>query len=129
MEEASLRVRKRSGAAEPFSRAKVIAGVRKACQGRPVRADDLALLAQQVEDTVRSAGAAEVPAEEVGRAILGPLRALDEVAYLRFASVYLAFESLNDFEAAIAALRAPTAPAAPTAVPAAPAAPSANHPV
>ncbi len=109
MEEASLRVLKRSGVAEPFSRAKVIAGVRKACQGRPVRDDDLALLAQRVEDAVRSAGSAEIPAEAIGRAILGPLRELDEVAYLRFASVYLAFESLTDFETAIAALRAETA--------------------
>ncbi|CAO5149183.1 transcriptional repressor NrdR [Frankia sp. AiPs1] len=108
MEEASLRVVKRSGVAEPYSRAKVIAGVRKACQGRPVRDDDLALLAQRVEDAVRSAGSAEVPAEAIGRAILGPLRELDEVAYLRFASVYLAFESLGDFENAIAALRAET---------------------
>jgi transcriptional repressor NrdR len=106
VEEASLRVLKRSGAAEPFSRAKVVAGVRKACQGRPVRPEDLALLAQRVEDAVRSSGAAEVPAEDVGRAILGPLRELDEVAYLRFASVYLAFESLADFEGAIARLRA-----------------------
>ncbi|MCM3926321.1 transcriptional regulator NrdR, partial [Frankia sp. AiPs1] len=108
MEEASLRVLKRSGVAEPFSRAKVITGVRKACQGRPVRDDDLALLAQRVEDAVRSSGSAEVPAEAIGRAILGPLRELDEVAYLRFASVYLAFESLGDFENAIAALRAET---------------------
>ncbi|WP_242424423.1 ATP cone domain-containing protein, partial [Frankia sp. EI5c] len=99
-------VRKRSGATEPFSRAKVIVGVRKACQGRPVRSDDLALLAERVEETVRSSGSAEVAAEDVGRAILGPLRELDEVAYLRFASVYLAFESLADFEVAIAALRA-----------------------
>jgi transcriptional repressor NrdR len=109
MEEASLRVRKRSGAAEPFSRAKVIAGVRKACQGRPVSAEDLARLAQRVEDMVRSSGAAEVAAEEVGRAILGPLRELDEVAYLRFASVYLAFESLADFEKAIVDLRTESA--------------------
>ena len=109
MEEASLQVRKRSGAAEPFSRAKVIAGVRKACQGRPVRDDDLALLAQRVEDAVRSSGSAEVPAEAIGRAILGPLRELDEAAYLRFASVYLAFESLTDFESAIAALRSAAA--------------------
>jgi transcriptional repressor NrdR len=114
MEEASLRVRKRSGVSEPFSRSKVIAGGRKACQGRPVSAEDLAVLAQRVEDTVRSCGAAEVAAEEVGRAILGPLRALDEVAYLRFASVYLAFESLADFEKAIADLRAtPVEPAEP----------------
>jgi transcriptional repressor NrdR len=114
MEEASLRVRKRSGTAEPFSRSKVVAGVRKACQGRPVSAEDLARLAQRVEDAVRSSGAAEVAAEEVGRAILGPLRELDEVAYLRFASVYLAFESLADFENAIAGLRAePAQPAEP----------------
>ncbi|MBL7490055.1 transcriptional repressor NrdR [Frankia sp. AgB1.9] len=117
MEEASLRVRKRSGAAEPFSRAKVVAGARKACQGRPVSAEDLAILAQRVEDTVRSSGAAEVAAEDVGRAILGPLRELDEVAYLRFASVYLAFESLADFERAISELRAdPAAPASPAAL-------------
>lgn len=109
MEEASLRVRKRSGATEPFTRAKVIAGVRKACQGRPVRSHDLDLLAEKVEETVRATGAVEVPSEEIGRAILGPLRDLDEVAYLRFASVYLAFESLADFEEAIAALRAQAA--------------------
>jgi transcriptional repressor NrdR len=97
---------KRSGVTEPFSRAKVAAGVRRACQGRPVSDDDLALLAQQVEDTVRAAGSAEIPAMEIGLAILGPLRELDEVAYLRFASVYRSFDSLEDFEAEIALLRA-----------------------
>lgn len=104
-ETAVLSVVKRSGASEPFSRAKVISGVRKACQGRPVSEDDLALLAQKVEDAVRAAGAAEVPAGEVGVAILGPLRDLDEVAYLRFASVYRSFDSLEDFESEIALLR------------------------
>jgi transcriptional repressor NrdR len=106
VETSSLTVVKRSGATEPFSREKVIAGVRKACQGRPVSEDDLALLAQQVEESIRSTGAAEVDAHEVGLTILGPLRELDEVAYLRFASVYRAFSSLEDFEAAINALRA-----------------------
>jgi transcriptional repressor NrdR len=106
VEVASLVVVKRSGATEPFSRAKVVAGVRKACQGRPVTEDDLAVLAQRVEDTVRGAGSAEVDAHDVGLAILGPLRELDEIAYLRFASVYRAFESLEDFEAEIALLRA-----------------------
>jgi transcriptional repressor NrdR len=104
-ETAVLSVIKRSGAAESFSRSKVIAGVRKACQGRPVSEDDLALLAQSVEDALRATGAAEIPAMEVGLAILGPLRALDEVAYLRFASVYRDFDSLADFEAEIDALR------------------------
>jgi transcriptional repressor NrdR len=97
---------KRSGATEPFSRTKVIDGVRKACEGRPVSEDALALLAQQVEETVRGNGCAEIPAHEVGLAILPPLRGLDEVAYMRFASVYRSFSSLSDFEAEIAELRA-----------------------
>jgi transcriptional repressor NrdR len=101
-----LYVVKRSGATEPFSRSKVVSGVRKACQGRPVSEDDLALLAQQVEDALRATGSAEIPAMEVGLAILGPLRELDEVAYLRFASVYRSFDNLDDFEAEIALLRA-----------------------
>jgi transcriptional repressor NrdR len=71
-----------------------------------VTEDDLALLAQQVEETIRASGCAEIDAHEVGLAVLEPLRELDEVAYLRFASVYRAFESLEDFEAAIALLRA-----------------------
>jgi transcriptional repressor NrdR len=104
-ETASLTVLKRSGASEPFSRAKVLAGVRKACQGRPVTEDDLALLTQRVEESVRASGQAEVEAHEVGMAILGPLRQLDEVAYLRFASVYRGYDSLEDFEAEIALLR------------------------
>src|SRR5437879_13231560 len=87
VEEATLAVIKRSGVTEPFSRAKVISGVRRACQGRPVDEDALAQLAQTVEDTIRATGVAEVPSDEVGRSILGPLRTLDEVAYLRFASV------------------------------------------
>ena len=106
VETASLTVVKRSGAAEPFSRAKIVAGVRKACQGRPVSEDELALLAHRVEETVRATGVAEIDAHEVGLAILGPLRELDEVAYLRFASVYRGFESMADFEAEIALLRA-----------------------
>ncbi len=106
IETAGLNVTKRSGVSEPFSRAKVLAGVRKACQGRPVTEDELALLAQRVEESVRASGAAEIDAHEVGMAILGPLRELDEVAYLRFASVYQAFDSLADFEAAITLLRA-----------------------
>ena len=106
VETAVLSVVKRSGATEPFSRAKVLVGVRKACQGRPVTEDDLALLAQRVEETIRGLGQAEVDAHEVGLAVLEPLRELDEVAYLRFASVYQAFTSLEDFEAAITLLRA-----------------------
>ncbi len=129
VEQMQLTVLKRSGASEPFARDKAIRGVRKACKGRPVSEDDLACLGQAVEDALRSEGWAEVPAHEVGMAILGPLRALDEVAYLRFASVYRAFESADDFEAEIETLRAErsvtdrlvepaaTTPLAPSAVP------------
>ncbi len=106
---------KRSGVTEPFSRDKIVSGVRKACQGRPVSEDDLALLAQKVEETLRSQGSAEIDAYEIGLAILGPLRQLDDVAYVRFASVYQAFDSLEDFESAITSLRAEHADKAPDA--------------
>ncbi|WP_326687569.1 MULTISPECIES: transcriptional regulator NrdR [unclassified Streptomyces] len=112
VENASLTVIKRSGVTEPFSRDKVIAGVRKACQGRPVTEDALAQLGQRVEEAVRATGSAELSTHDVGLAILGPLQDLDLVAYLRFASVYKAFESLEDFEAAIAELRDAHPPAA-----------------
>jgi transcriptional repressor NrdR len=105
VEEAVLAVVKRSGVTEPFSRDKVVLGVRRACQGRPVDEDALQRLAQQVEERIRSNGYAEIPSNEVGLAILGPLRELDEVAYLRFASVYRAFSSVEDFEQEIAELR------------------------
>lgn len=104
MEEAVLVVVKRSGVRETFSRAKVEAGVRKACQGRPADDDALATLAEAVEETIRAGGIAEVSSHDVGLAALGPPRELDEVAYLRFASVYKNFESLADFKCEIAAL-------------------------
>lgn len=105
LETASLSVIKRSGVVESFSREKVVAGVRKACQGRPVTDADLAVLAQKVEETIRATGASQIEANEIGLAILPSLRELDEVAYLRFASVYQAFDSLEDFEDAVQALR------------------------
>ena len=80
-------------------------GVRKACQGRPVSEHDLAIIAQQVEEALRVSGQSTVSADEVGKAVLPFLRELDEVAYLRFASVYSSFQSLEDFERAIADLR------------------------
>lgn len=104
-ETASLTVIKRNGVAELFSRDKVVAGVRKACQGRPVTDSDLAVLAQQVEESIRAGGNSQVTARDVGLAILPHLRKLDDVAYLRFASVYEDFASLDDFESAITAMR------------------------
>ncbi|MGO2654676.1 MAG: transcriptional regulator NrdR [Pseudoclavibacter sp.] len=105
IETASLSVVKSGGVLEPFRRDKIIAGVRKACQGRPVSDSDLALLAQRVEETIRQSGASEVKSHDVGLAILEPLLELDEVAYLRFASVYRSFSSIDDFEEAVKRLR------------------------
>ncbi|MCL3836806.1 transcriptional regulator NrdR [Aeromicrobium duanguangcaii] len=106
IEQMQLMVVKRSGATEPFVREKAVAGVAKACKGRPVSTDDLACLGQQVEDALRASGQAEINTQDIGMAILEPLRALDEVAYLRFASVYKSFDSADDFVAEIAGLMA-----------------------
>ena len=105
METASLTVIKRNGIVESFSREKIVAGVRKACQGRPVSDADLAGLAKRVEETIRATGVSQIEANEIGLAILPELKTIDPVAYLRFASVYQAFESLEDFDKAIDALR------------------------
>lgn len=117
LEQMQIVIAKRSGVLEPFNREKVIRGVRKACKGRPVTEEQLARLGQSVEESLRACGQAEIPADEVGLAILGPLRELDQVAYLRFASVYRQFDSVEDFEAEIAALRqdasTPSDPSAP----------------
>ncbi|WP_052462540.1 transcriptional regulator NrdR [Nigerium massiliense] len=106
LEQMQLVVLKRSGVVEPFSREKVVSGVRKACKGRPVTEAQLARLGQQVEESLRASGQAEVPTADVGVAILGPLKELDPVAYLRFASVYRNYESVDDFEDEIQRLRA-----------------------
>lgn len=100
-----LVVVKRSGVVEAFSREKVINGVRKACKGRPVTEAQLAKLGQRVEESIRASGQAEVPADQVGLAILAPLQELDAVAYLRFASVYKHYQSVDDFTDEIERLR------------------------
>ena len=105
VETALLIVVKRNGLTEPFSRDKVIVGVKRACQGRDVSEDALKRLAQTVEESVRSHGGSQVHANDIGLAILDPLRELDEVAYLRFASVYKSFESAEDFESEIRMMR------------------------
>ncbi|MCL1841574.1 MAG: transcriptional regulator NrdR [Propionibacteriaceae bacterium] len=101
VEQMQLLVVKRSGVVEPFSREKVVSGVRKACKDRPVSDADLVRLGQRVEDELRASGMCQLPSERVGEAILTPLSELDAVAYLRFASVYRHYQSLEDFSAEI----------------------------
>jgi transcriptional repressor NrdR len=93
----SLAVIKRDGAKEGYDRAKVISGVRKAIKNRPVSEEQVADLADGVEEKLRRRGPA-VTSQEVGLEVLTALRRLDEIAYVRFASVYKDFQEVGDFE-------------------------------
>ena len=104
-----LMVVKRSGVREPFERAKLIAGLQAACKNRPVEPARVEALVDALEDAVRQRGS-EVASEELGLAVLDRLRELDEVAYLRFASVYKSFEDAGDFEREMGLLTKRTAP-------------------
>jgi transcriptional repressor NrdR len=97
VEEVPLWVVKRTSLREPFDRSKVVAGIRSACKNRPVTDEAMETLAQEVEDVLR-AETAEPTSQQVGVVVLEHLKALDEVAYLRFASVYKGFEGAGDFQ-------------------------------
>lgn len=112
MEEVPLVVVKRSGAKVPFDRRKVVAGVRAAAKGRPVSPEQIDALATDVEDVMRLAGP-EVTATQVGLAVLDALRMVDEVTYVRFASVYKGFDDAADFERELTLLAKGTAPKQP----------------
>jgi transcriptional repressor NrdR len=109
VEEQPLWVVKRSGQREPFDRTKLIAGVRSACKNRPVTDDQLVELAQQVEEVLR-VETTEPNSQQVGVAVLEQLKALDDVAYLRFASVYKGFEDVGDFQREVGLLTKTTEP-------------------
>ena len=110
VEEVPVVVVKRSGAREPFDRAKVVAGVRSATKNRPVSGAQMDELASEVEEAVRLLGTPEVSSEQVGLAVLERLASLDDVAYLRFASVYKGFEDVRDFQREVGLLTKSTAP-------------------
>lgn len=109
VEEAPLLVTKRSGVREPFERAKVLAGLRRAAKNRPLGESELEAVAVAVEEEVRLAGG-EVGSDVVGRAVLDQLRAIDAVSYMRFASVYKGFEDVADFEREVGLLQKTTIP-------------------
>lgn len=108
-DESVLWVVKRSGQREPFTREKVASGVRSATKNRPVGVDAIAALAAGIEANFRAAGP-EVSSHQVGMAVLDRLRDLDDVAYLRFASVYKGFEGAGDFQREAGLLSKTTAP-------------------
>lgn len=109
IEEVSFFVVKRSGDREPFDREKIVRGLDAACKNRPVEATSLAMLALQIEERMRELGR-DVTTEEVGLATLEALRGVDDVAYMRFASVYKGFETSDDFARELRMLVKSTAP-------------------
>ncbi|MDR0950781.1 MAG: transcriptional regulator NrdR [Candidatus Ancillula sp.] len=106
LETTSLMVIKRSGKREEFNKDKLYGGVRKAFQGRPIEKEDLHELAAKVEDDIRSKGVSQIDSYDIGLTLLKYLEEIDDVAYLRFASVYNNYERLADFEKEIKKLRA-----------------------
>ncbi|HEX6310439.1 MAG TPA: transcriptional regulator NrdR [Acidimicrobiia bacterium] len=109
LEELPLLVVKRSGTREPFDREKLAAGIGRAVTNRPIEAGTVDVIAAEIEEEVRGEGP-EVASERLGVAVLERLRLLDDVAYLRFASVYKGFENLDDFEREVGELQKTTAP-------------------
>jgi len=109
IEEMPLVVEKRSGSREPFDRSKVISGVNSACKNRPVSEEAIDNLASQVEESLRSMNET-VTTQDIGVAVLERLKELDDVAYVRFASVYKGFEDVGDFQREVGLLTKSTAP-------------------
>lgn len=110
-EEVPILVRKRDGAEEPFQRTKITEGIRRACKNRPVSVAEIDALAEDIEERMRTGSRRPMPSSEIGREVLERLRDLDEVAYLRFASVYKDFQELDDFERELGLVLRKAAPA------------------
>ncbi|NNN08950.1 MAG: transcriptional repressor NrdR [Acidimicrobiaceae bacterium] len=109
IEEVGIYVTKRSGEREPFERGKILSGIRSACKNRPVDEAYLDSIAESIEEAMRLLNR-DVTSEEVGMATLETLRDIDEVAYVRFASVYKGFADADDFAREIGNLVKTTAP-------------------
>jgi transcriptional repressor NrdR len=109
LEDAPAVVIKRSGHREPFERVKILEGLRAACKNRPVTLEALDDVVAQVEEDVRIEGP-EVTSERIGLIVLDRLKVVDEVAYLRFASVYKGFDDAGDFAREARLLTKSTAP-------------------
>ena len=87
---------KKDGRREPFDRAKILSGLKKACSKRPVALERLEAAVDQIERTLEEAGEKEIPSSRIGDAIMAVLRDIDDVAYVRFASVYRSFRDVNE---------------------------------
>ncbi len=97
IEEIPLMVVKKDGRREPFDRAKIVIGMLKACEKRPVSVEHLESVVDRIETKIATSLAKEVNSEQLGQMVMDSLRELDEVAYVRFASVYRSFKDIDEF--------------------------------
>lgn len=97
IEEINIRVVKRNGDKEQYDREKIISGLKKAFEKREITLSDIEKIVDEIEEELKEMPGAEIKSEEIGKIILGKLRQMDEVAYLRFASVYKGFEEASEF--------------------------------
>jgi transcriptional repressor NrdR len=104
MEAPRLFVVKKDGRREQFSREKILAGLRRACEKRPISEHQMEAIAAELERVLFARGESEVPSTTIGEKLMEALRALDKVAYIRFASVYRQFHDLQSFQEELAAL-------------------------
>ncbi|MHB8572047.1 MAG: transcriptional regulator NrdR [Candidatus Dormibacteria bacterium] len=98
-------VLKKDGRREDFDRQKLFSGLRKACEKRPISPEKLQQAADEIESELRHSGRLEIPGAEVGELVMGKLRQLDPVAYVRFASVYREFMDIDEFERVVKEVR------------------------
>jgi transcriptional repressor NrdR len=110
-----LLVVKKDGRREEFSREKLLGGLRKACEKRPLPAGAIEAVADAIEADLRASGAPEMPSEQVGELVMAHLRELDHIAYIRFASVYRSFADLEELQRELEALAVRGAPPGPSA--------------
>jgi transcriptional repressor NrdR len=108
IEHEALMVLKRDGRREEFSREKLFSGIKKACQKRPVAQHVMEELVEKIVEAVNNKYEGEVPAEFIGKLLMEGLREIDDVAYVRFASVYRRFQEATDFVSEVKKLEAGT---------------------
>lgn len=104
VEEVMPQVVKKDGRREAFDRQKIVAGIQRACEKRPVSADTIEEIVRRIEAELTDSGEREIPSSLIGEKVMAALKALDEVAFVRFASVYRRFQDLNDFMAELQGL-------------------------
>ena len=114
IDEIPYMVVKKDGRREPFERNKIMAGMLRACEKRPISVNQLESIANQIEKSVQDSSDRELSTSEIGKIIMRRLKALDKVAYVRFASVYLEFEDVSEFMNELKALVSSRSPVEPS---------------